>query len=214
MKTVRPYSEVPVGNICEAAPNWSCRVWEIEIRARDETWQIVLETPNRCFSSTVLQRILSLAIDHTLYHYDTPVLESIGLQDMRRLEKFEVHTCLLIPEGAGRPALPLGSHNLNHQPATHGKALKILHIDAPIKRFEDLWPPPDLLLPDSTIPAGDRLLTCLSSLQTLVSLNISLHLLFSTLAGLRDELNGQPHGRKALGTFLAQCPNTLQNINF
>lgn len=175
---------------------------EIEAVAWDGTWQIVLQNSENRPPLTIVQRILSLAIDHNQFFEARPVLQPVGLQDMTCLEVFEVRTCLLTPENAGRPALPLGSHNLNHQLAEHAEGLKILHIDAPIKQFENPSPHPE----------GDRLLTCLSALRTLVSLKISLHLLFPTLAGFRDDLEGEE--REVLRTFLNQCPNTLQNIHF
>lgn len=177
---------------------------EIEAVAWDGTWQMVLQNSQNRPLLTIIQRILSLAIDHSRFFEARPVLQPVGLKDMTCLEKFEVRTCLLTPENSGRPALPLGSHNLNHQLAEHAEALKILHIDAPIKHFEDPLPHPE----------GDRLLTCLSALRTLVSLNISLHLLFPTLAGFWDELYGEPHEQEILRTFLDQCPDTLQNIHF
>lgn len=177
---------------------------EIEALAWDGTWQMVLQNSQNRPPLTIVQRILSLAIDHNQFYEAQPVLQPVGLKDMTCLEKFEVHTCLLTPENSGRPALPLGSHNLNHQLTEHAGALKILHIDAPIKQFEDPLPHPE----------GDRLLTCLSALRTLVSLNISLHLLFPTLAAFWDGLEGEPHEREVLRTFLDQCPHTLQNIHF
>lgn len=177
---------------------------EIEAVAWDGTWQMVLQSSQNRPPFTIVQRILSLAIDHNQFFEARPVLQPVGLKDMSCLEKFEVRTCLLTPENSGRPALPLGSHNLNHQLAEHAGGLKILHIDASIKEFEDPLPHPE----------GDRLLTCLSALRTLVSLNISLHLLFPTLAGFWDGLEGEPHEREVLRTFLDQCPHTLQNIHF
>lgn len=177
---------------------------EIEALAWDGTWQMVLQNSQNRPPLTIIQRILSLVIDHDGFYEAQPVLQPIAVKDMTYLEKFEVRTCLLIPENSGRPALPLGSHNLNHQLAEHADSLKILHIDAPIKHFEDPLPHPE----------GDRLLTCLSALRTLVSLNISLHLLFPTLAGFWDELDGEPHEQEILGTFLDQCPDTLRNIHF
>lgn len=83
--------------------------------------------------------------------------------------------------------------------------LRILHIDAPFKRFVDML----------SHPEGDRLLTCLSSLRTLVSLNVSIHLLSPTLAGLQNG-EGKPHQQEVLKTlaFLAQCPDILQSIYF
>lgn len=177
---------------------------EIEAVAWDGTWQMVLQNSQNRPPLTIVQRILSLAIDHNQFFEARPVLQPVGLKDMSCLEKFEVRTCLLTPENSGRPALPLGCHSLNHQLAEHTKGLKILHIDAPIKEFEDPLPHPE----------GDRLLTCLSALRTLVSLNISLHLLFPTLAGFWGGLEGEPHEREVLRTFLEQCPHTLQNIHF
>lgn len=182
----------------------------IQIMGHDGNWWIVLENSRKCPSSTVVQRILSLAMNHDGHHNAHFVLQYVGLQDMRRLQKFEVRTCLLFPENdPQRPALPLGSHDLNHELAEHAKNLKILHIDAPNEYSGNPTPYPDDNTDDEPL-----LLTCLPSLRTLVSLHISLHLLFPTQAALLHELEREPHEQKYLATFLTQCPETLQNIHF
>lgn len=171
---------------------------------RTEFGRLCSKSPVPVLGQQIVEWVLSLSINASVYYDAEPVLQHVGLQDIKRLQKFEVCTCLLNPERAGRPEFPLGSHDLNHELSAHAAALTVLHIgelieydDFPVPRVQD-----------------DRLLTCLPSLRTLVSLHISLHLLFSTFKGLQDELKLEPRNQKTLNRFLSQRPPTLQNIHF